>query len=268
MFIFKYGSTLLLAIAPLLTSQYSLLDLLGYKADGGGTLTMRIVPLWSFFVLSGPKSEVEMRLRTILTLVGVFTLVLHGYFDAYLPSRSLKSFRHDYLNEMNRSVWRKKNRLPADIRINVMFFRWSWLPPWRVLEIVWKDGFNPPHDRDASMRLGWFQGVCGAAVKARDAVFVDLRSVPPANASFASKYLWRNEFHMSAWQLKKAQHLKAVLSVPLFERHGAKGKEKDRCVGIINLDSATDDGADHLAMKKKDLAQYLAKYGTLIAKMR
>src|SRR4051794_30333950 len=118
MFFFKYLPSLALAFAPLLTAQYSLLDLMGCQADAAGNLSMTFIPLMPVFVLSGPKSHVEMQLRFLITTVGVVTLVVHGYFDAFRPSRTLKSFRHDYLDQVNEADWRKRNRVRKDVRIN------------------------------------------------------------------------------------------------------------------------------------------------------
>src|SRR4051812_33955404 len=113
----RYGPPVLLAVAPLLTYQYSLLNVLGYAPDQSGILHFSLIPYWP---LSGPKATVEMDVRILLTLSGIGLLMLSGYVDAYIPSRTLESFRHDYLEHLNQAEWRTRGRVRRDIRINVM----------------------------------------------------------------------------------------------------------------------------------------------------
>jgi hypothetical protein len=207
-----------------------------------------------------------MQLRVAMTLLGVSILLVQGYFDAYKPSRTLKSFRQDYLEQISKAEWRKRQRVPKSIRINVMYKRFWWVLPLVYFDFVWQDGFDPS-DRDGSLKLFFFQGVCGKASRAKEAIFVDLRThTPPTGV--VQKWLLLNEFRLLRWQIAKTQKIKAIFSIPMLERYGTKGKEKFRCVGVINLDSATEAGADHLAAHTRDLAVFFAKYGTLLAKMR
>jgi len=261
----RYGPPIVLAIAPLLTYQYSLLDFFGYVPDPTGTLYLGVIPYWP---MSGPKPAVEMRLRILLTLAGIGLLIVSGYVDAYLPSRTLESFRHDYLDQLNRAEWRKAGRVGHDIRINVMYLRWRLHRPFgRTFQIVWRDGFEPS-DRDGQLRLCIWQGVCGMAAWNRKAAFVDFRATPMNQATLQQRWLLGNNFRLFRWQLALTRDLKAILSIPLFERRGNKGRERIVCVGVINLDTQTERGAEDLAKRTKQLSDYFAKHGTLIAKMR
>src|SRR5690348_8565475 len=109
----RYGSGVLLSFAPLLTSDWSLLDWLGYHANAQG-----FVAVWHWLA---PKPQMEMQIRLYATLFGNLLLITAGYFDAYRPSRTLDSFRHAYLSHVCKKEWRK--RLHKGIRVNVMFLR-------------------------------------------------------------------------------------------------------------------------------------------------
>ncbi|HZR25537.1 MAG TPA: hypothetical protein VFA59_18215 [Vicinamibacterales bacterium] len=265
-FVLRYGAPVILAFTPLLTAQYSLLDVLGYHADGNGELAVTLIPYHHMVQLAGPKAAVEMQLRFLLTMLGVGVLLLQGYFDAFKPSRTLRTFRQDYLEQISKSDWRKKQHIPKSVRINVMYRRFWWVLPIFYFDFVWQDGFDAA-DRDGSLKLFFFQGVCGRAYRAKNAVFIDMRTQRRPEG-FRERWLLGNQFHLWRWQIRKTNNIKAILSIPMLERYGTKGKEKFRCVGLINLDSNTDAGADHLAGHVKDLSVFFAKYGTLIAKMR
>jgi hypothetical protein len=253
-------------VAPLFTNEYSLLDLLGLGTTAeDGTMYLSIIPFWP---IHGPKDEVEMMLRAGATVLGVTLLLVSGYIDAYRPARTLENFRSDYLDQVGEEDWRKSKRIPKEVRINVMYLRFRFrFPLCSRFELVWKDGFEPS-DRDVKMWLFKWQGVCGLAARRREAVFDDLRSNPIVVDTFAKKYLLWNRYTLTYWQLKRTEKLKAILSIPIYERRGARGREVEHCVGVINLDTKTDRGADYLAENTKNLAIFFAKHGTLIAKMR
>ena len=263
-FLIRYAPPVMLAVAPLFTYQFSLLDMFGVAHSPDGRVHLS-VGTWAW---EGAKPEIEMKLRAAVTLAGVGLLLISGYFDAYLPSRTLVSFRHDFLEQICKAEWRKRGRLRSDIRINVMYLRWRWYMPFgRSFEMVWKDEFDAS-DRDARLRLFIWQGVCGMAARRRQAAFVDFSETPLEVEGFAAKWLLQNRFRLWKWQIRKTRNLAAVLSIPIFEKRGPKGQEIEKCVGVINLDAKTDAGAKHLAEKDKDLALLFAKHGTLIAKMR
>jgi hypothetical protein len=113
-----------------------------------------------------------------------------------------------------------------------------------------------------------WQGVCGMAARSKKTAFVDFRMTPMHSGTFLQRWLLGNTFHLFPWHLASTSDTKAILSIPMFERRGKKGTEKVICVGVINLDSQTEAGAEDLAKRSKHLSDYFAKHGTLIAKMR
>lgn len=155
----RYGPSAVLAIAPLLTAQVSLLDLLPFGWGAGPDVNGSVDIAWLPDALGrGSKPEVEMKLRFLLTSAGVAWLIGFGYFDAYLPSRTLESFRHEYLSNVVSTQWRKGGRLRSSLRINVMYLRWRWfMPLGPSFTVVWKDKFHPS-DRDGSLCLYRWQG--------------------------------------------------------------------------------------------------------------
>jgi hypothetical protein len=263
-YLLKYAPSALLALTPLLTAEYSLLDILGQDPDRDGKIALSFY----FFKVAGTKPEVEMEIRLVATLCGIALLTVSGFQD-FFPAKTLVTFRQDFLDHLCQQEWRKKRgRIPDDVRINVMFkhwrARWFFLGP--SLSVVWRDRFEPRH-KDAAIKLYIWQGVCGQAVRHRQTAFVDLGD-ERAPLGFREKWLYRNQFHLSAWQLRKTRKIRAIMSIPIFTKVGPKGKEKDRCVGVINLDTETDTGATFLANKSGALSEAFAKYGTLIAKLR
>lgn len=264
----RYGPSAVLAIAPLLTAQVSLLDLLPFAWGAGPDVNGNVQIAWLPDALgSGPKPEVEMKLRFLLTSAGVAWLMVFGYFDAYLPSRTLESFRHEYLSNVVSTQWRK-GRLRSTLRVNVMYLRWRWFMPFgRSFSVVWKDKFHPS-DKDGSLCLYRWQGACGRAARTKEAFFVDFRTESAEETSWLRAWLLQGRYHMAPWQTKKARHLKAILSVPMFDVRGRAGNEQQYCVGVINIDARTDEDGDYLSSRAKDLAIYLARHGQLITKMR
>ncbi len=264
-FVLRYGAPILLAIAPLLTYQFSLLDLLGYAPDDNGILHLRVIP---YFPIDGPKPGVEMQLRVILTMLGIGLLIVSGYVDAYRPSRTLEGFRHDYLEELNKSQFRKSGVVSKAIRINVMYLYWRLHRPFnRTFEMVWRNGFEA-HHRDRHVKMFIWQGVCGTAARGKESVFIDFRREPMDDGTFASRWLLRNKYRLFPWHIKKTCAIKALLSIPMIEMRGKKGAERAVCVGVINLDACTDAGANELAKRSKHYSEYFLQHGSLIAKMR
>jgi hypothetical protein len=99
---------------------FSLLNLLGHRS---ATPTDEV----QFLFFSGPKLEVELRLRIAITVLALFLSLTFEAVDLYLPSRSLMRFRKRYLEEQ-RKEWRI--RLHPDIRINIMYARRRWYLSW------------------------------------------------------------------------------------------------------------------------------------------
>ena len=78
----------------------------------------------------------------------------------------------------------------------------------------------------------------------------------------AERWPWSNEFRLWPWQLKKCSVLTAILGVPILRR---KGEGPWKAVGVICLDSYTEDGAKLIVGNEKELADYLTDEGKLLA---
>ena len=254
-FFSRYLPSAILAIAPLVTNDYSILDLVGFSADANGTTRLGFI--------DGPKAEVELTVRLIATLAGIALMLLFGWRDAP-PARTLEKFRREYLNRTIKD-WRRKTRLHRDIRVNVMFAKWTL--SGLVLRIVWKESFRAS-DKDSSIAFWWWQGACGKAYRKKDAVFVQLEPSDVAPVGWRARWGCGNRFKLTPFQLRKTKALKAVLCVPIIEKHGEDGVESYRCVGVINLDATTDAGTKYLEGHVQKLTTALAEHGTLIAKLR
>lgn len=170
----------LLLLAPMITLSWGVVNLLGN--DKGPT---DVVTFASF---TGPKQEVEMKLRAITTACALALIIVFEVVDSYIPRRDLKEFRSIFLKQQI-PIWRKPTIEPGlgdDIRINIMHIHTSWLGLLflRRFYWTWNDGFEPPNHKDANLMLFTFQGVAGVAYRRGEAQAVDLRSLPPPIVRF------------------------------------------------------------------------------------
>jgi hypothetical protein len=299
----------LLLLGPLLTVNWSFLNLLGFPGGPNDPTTINLL----FYSLSGEKQQVEMKLRIIASIVGFALVITYEVIDIVIPRRELSEFRSAYLGQQ-KEEWRNdpNNQIPDYVRINIMHVR----HPWYTLFIgrfywTWNDGFNPPNHRDANLLLLTFQGVAGATYRARAAQAVDFRESPSRPVQFsdyvgflvitgiaafatlllylvflrnrsilyllvpliviavylAIRVLRQNEFRLWPWQAKKTEYVKYILSVPLFKASKGDSKAFKR-VGVINLDTTTDEGATFLQANEGRLVTYFLDRGKVIACLR
>lgn len=265
----------LLLLGPIITLNWSILSLLGYGQD----VNLNFL----FFGIAGPKEQVEFKLRVFVTAFGLLLVFGSEIFEYYLPKRDFRDFRNLYL-ENEAKTWRETLR--ADIRINILHVyrpgRYLWLIP--VFRWTWNDGFRPPNGHfDVNLYFTTLQGVCGRAYRSEKAVFVDFREEvrPPRARSYQKwpPFRWQwfqlrnwppfNPFHLWPWQLTKCGALKGVLSVPILKEIKRGGLSADwRAVGVLNLDSMTDEGTEFLKKYRNQLSEYFVDYGKILASLR
>lgn len=253
----------LLAVAPLLTLPWSIVDRYGYqRIDGTDQIYTSVLGL----PLVGTKPQVELQLRVVVIAIALIvsagldmvTLIV----DVYQPRRRLQDFRGDFLEGEKKKNW--DELLGRDVRVNVMFARRPWHFPFlRRLQWTWSTGYEPPaRHHDANIAFWEFQGVCGRALRRATPVFADLREAPLAEQS----HYWRNDFRLGPKQFKKTQNVKAILSVPLYARKGGEAPSW-KPVGVINLDTIDAAAADLLAAKADELQGYFVRLGMSIARL-
>jgi hypothetical protein len=261
----RYGSQFLLVFAPLITAQWSLLNLLG-RSDFLPTDHLQLSFL-GLISLDGRKEQVELQLRLILSGLALVAIMAHDLVDSYLPSRSLLEFRKEYLKQHGEE-WRK--RLGPGIRINIMYARrcWCFLFIWRRFEWSWNSGFDPPKGHhDANLWLTEFQGVCGKALRAGKPQRAFFLEGDPPNLKWHQRYLLCNQFRLWPRQLKKTVGLKGILSIPMFLRIGDESPSH-MPVGVINVDSVEEEGARTLQENEEALATYFIEFGMILARLR
>lgn len=255
---FRYGLQAVLVLAPLLTMGFSLLNLIGHSAAGPTD------PVQVLF-LAGPKQEVELQLRILISVVALIVSLTFEAIDLYLPSRSLLQFRKHYLEE-KRKEWRDK--LTPEIRINIMYAKRRWYTLFlfvKVFEWTWNDGFEHPNEHeDANLWMCDLQGACGRAFRTGkpQSVYFDGRSM-----TFAERWFFLNEFRLSGWQLKRTAHLKGVLSIPILEQSDELSPSFES-VGVVNLDTSSAAGAETLQKNEQELADYFMRIGKILAALR
>lgn len=180
----KLISQFLLLLGPMLTVGWSFLDFVGVPSDGPGTVTVSVPG----FPLSGPKQEVEMTLRIMVSVMGFGLLVAYELIDVTWPRRDLMEFRTVYLNR-EKGKWRgdSENNIPKDVRISIMHVRRPWYVLWTINRFfwTWNDGFEPPNQKGANMVLFTFQGAAGEAYRAKAVHTANYLEVPPPKAEFA-----------------------------------------------------------------------------------
>jgi hypothetical protein len=255
----RYGLQAALVLAPLLTMGFSLLNLIGHSAAGPTD------PVQVLF-LSGPKQEVELQLRVLITVAALACTLMFEAVDLYLPSRSLLRFRKHYLEEQNKE-WRSK--LIDDVRINIMYARRRWYFLWlfvKAFDWTWNDGFAHPNEHiDANLWMCEFQGLCGRAFRTGKPQSVYFDGGQPM--TFRDTWLFGNAFRLSGWQLRRTAHLKAVISVPILDQSDDLSPSY-KSVGVINLDTSTDAGATKLRDNEEALTEYFMRLGKILAALR
>jgi hypothetical protein len=249
--IVKLCSQGLLVLAALLSSSWSLLDTLHLVRSDGTVQMMGLI--------TGTKASVELRLRVILSIGALLSIAATDLWDIYMPRKKLSDFRKEYLAQQVKT-WR--DQLGNEIRVSVLYARrrWYW-PFWKVFEWSWNDGFKPPNHQDVNLGLACWQGVSGRAFKdniTKSAYYSELGA-----PNFREKYLFGNAYRLTFRQIKKTKGLKGIVSIPLLSR-GQGDSPTYKSVGVINLDTRTDSGAELLKKNQVALANYFAEAGLLL----
>lgn len=249
----KWIAQILTAAAACLSGTWTLVDI----------FHIQVAPnLFSIFGLNfnGEKIHVELGIRIILSGSAILLLIATDAFDIFIPRRVLRNARDSYL-AVESPEWQAE-LAPAEIRISIWYARrlWYW-PFWKVFILAWSSGYLPPHDADLALTLAAWQGISGQAYRSRERVSLGSPNVSSFTAS--EKWLLMNRFRMTVWQLRKTDHIKGLLSVPMLLDRGRTKPQK--AVGVINLDSLTDAGAGRLERNKLDLAKFFVKQGKILA---
>ena len=78
----------------------------------------------------------------------------------------------------------------------------------------------------------------------------------------------KENFRLFSRQLRKTRHVRAVLSVPIFEQRLPSPNPRFRAIGVFNIDAVTDEGSDWLSKDRKSLTVYFADQAQLFAYMK
>ena len=250
----------ILALSPLITLPWSLVDYIGYKVTAVAAVGIPEVIESRLFGLPvvGTKSQVELTLRAsaivFALLVSASIDVFSQVADVYIPRRRLQDFRGDYLNEKKKE-WAELTG--KDVRVCVMFARRPWHFPFtKKLYWSWNTGFDPP-DRhlDANIAFWQWQGVCGRTLARAKPQFADFRKAPDRPQS---RWLWQNDFRLGPIQFVRTRDVKAILCVPLYAKVGRDTESPSwRAVGVISIDAMDDAAAELLATNRENLQKYL-----------
>lgn len=255
--ILKHSAQLLLVLTPVITLNWSILNWLGFQ----GSPTDHIEADFSLFTLSGPKQVVELKIRVLVVALGAAILLFHDSYEHYRPRRDNKKFKAAYLESLKKQ-WEKI--LIPDIRINILHAKRYWFFPFlSFFSWTWNYNFSL-YDKDTNLFLSTRQGVAGIAFRKGRPQLVDLRKAKNFRLHFHEKFLLLNQFHLWHSQLKKTESLQCILSIPLLMATTDLSPEW-RVVGVINLDTSTEIGAEFLNCYDEVLANYFIDYGKVIA---
>jgi hypothetical protein len=246
--ILRYITQFLIVLSPLVSGDWSLLDLFGYRPDAAGNVSVAHMA-----ILTGMKAEVEFKLKVGIA-VTLFALTLVSEFTSVaMPLEQMRRFRERLLDDQYKKEW--KDLLGDGFRLNVMYLRRSMKSLWlfKYFEWSWSKNFEPPNHRDSNLLLFSWQGLAGLAVKLQDpkADYFDSSHAP--RALRAPYYLW-------PWQIAKTAQVKGILSVPILKR-SSDAAPRFHCVGVINIDAITDEAAGKLKRNVKKRAQYFLVVG-------
>ena len=255
--LFRQLSALLFLVAPIVTLNWSILNLLGYAAGPTDPVNVNLF----LIELTGPKQEVEFKIRGVIILLGFTLGFLYELYDRYFPERRFYQFRSFYLNTI-KTKWRQD--LIPDVRISIQHAKRRWFFPFcKVLSWTWNDGFAP-NDRDVNLWLTSWQGVSGLALKQRQPLLVDFRGIRGKKLKFHEKWFLLNQFKLWPLQLTKTKEVKCILSIPLFISTGELSP-RWKSVGVLNLDTTSDIGAEFLIAYSQKLSDQFADQGKIVA---
>jgi hypothetical protein len=205
------------------------------------------------------ECKAEVRLKLLLAAF-VFKFVLDTI-NHQFPLWQLTKFRRVYLDSSVKSKWEELRAKYRDcIRINIMVARRRWWLLWLYgsFDFEYPLGFSTPNQhRDMRLHLWWHQGVAGAAFRSEQP---KVEYLPPGAAASSGTAAWG----LSSAQRKKTDHVRWVLSVPMY-REGKPGEaERPKVTGVINIDVTDDDVARRLLADTAEVATittYFLKVG-------
>ena len=253
--VIEYICRAAVVVAPLLVPKFMVLGV------------ARFLP----FLQGKPEQQIEDTLRVAVSLLGLVGVFGFDIFNLYIPRQQARQFARDYFNRCIVEI-RKRPDIPAlgeHIRLNVLFA--PRLRFVRCFKWTANVGFEPPvgYSRDGHLWLFTWQGICGRALKLRETQFVDLRTLP------INRHYWlahicpmKENFRLFSRQLRKTRHVRAVLSVPIFEQRLPSPNPRFRAIGVFNIDAVTDEGSDWLSKDRKSLTVYFADQAQLFAYMK
>jgi hypothetical protein len=168
----------------------------------------------------------------------------------------------------NQLTYEDDNSVVPGIRINVMLFKWTFIPnfstsPFKKWTIVYrsKGKMEKASDRDIKFKI--YQGCVGAACKTTKggiAHFKDLQLPDEEKKKFLKSWMRKGGLGMNGKQVRLTEDVKAIVTVLLVE--GGK------TFGAFNVDAVETNGAEALGRSNVQeaivkLSDYAEKiYGT------
>lgn len=227
-----------------------------------------------FKLVADGKTELEPAARAALSLAGLMAAFAYDTYEYYAPRERAERFNKSYVEtvvfaEFLANLSAGNVTLGEDVRINALLAR---RPPTIVPRffswLVW-DGYSYTQGihPDQTLRLLGFQGLSAQVLSEKKIRFADLRGRVLRSLSLSQKYLMCNEFRLTWWQLKRTEHLKYVLSVPMLKTVSPKPNLRENVVGVFNIDAVSDRGAAWIEQNQKALGTFLRLHGKVLAEL-
>lgn len=254
----RYTLQGLLLFAPFVTvGKFGLLDLTGIgKLDEAQKYV--VLGLVSY----DSQERAQLEVGVLLTLLCFVGISLAEASDAYFPRKRLEEYQTAYFDEEWATRWKKKIGIQG-ARVNIMYVRRRWYTLFLPLRLVWVWGAgyraNTNQHEDDGVCFFWFQGACGKAFRKRQP---QLAQIPVKPTRFGKDGFW-----LFARQRRKTASVRAVLSIPILAE-ALFSKKRMRCVGVLNIDVRSADGARDLENKHESLIEYFGKRGKILAILR
>ena len=249
--VIKHILKLVLAVAPL-----ALIPWVSKHCKGSVLLEL---------VLDDPPKpgSIERLVGVSLASISVAGMTLYESFAHLWPRVQAKKFAYNYVGNILDDFSKNLSegiRMGDDIRINVLFARRCWWFPF-LKRFSWfaNRGFLGGH-RDNNLWLLTVQGLCGKAFREEKTLATDMRTAKlDRNWKPSQENLW-----LFLWQRQKAQHLKAILSIPMFRTTKSDAMTHHKVVGVINVDAVSDKGAEWVLKNRENLEAFWGDRGTTL----
>jgi len=224
----------------------------------------------NLLVYLGFQKPPDDQLGAAVALFGLILVFIFDFFNLYLPMQKTRQFGDAFFERIVQDF--EQNNAPrfgTDLRLNVMFLRKPrLLGRFHPFPLRWvaNRGFNPAFGaaRDLHIPLWGFQGVCGRTLRKRLPQFADFRMHQLDDSCSSAFFPLRANYRLFRWQIRRTEHVKAILAVPICLPDGGPPNPRLKIIGVMNLDAISDAGAEWIVRTREQSVKYLTDNGQFL----